>query len=137
MRSIPVELRHAAVIEPVLRLTARRIDSRQRPNVLVHAEEVFWIILRLELLEAPVVGSVGGWGPGCPRHRCPNPSAFTSGKATGAVIRFQSLYNCTNKACKATIFMLDDWKVMNKNAAAQYLKRAPEYQEQLSFIRNI
>jgi hypothetical protein len=37
-----------------------RPNSAQRPNVLVHAEEVFRIVLRLELLEPPVVGPVGG-----------------------------------------------------------------------------
>src|SRR6267143_4590353 len=34
--------------------------SGQRPNILVHAEEVLRIVLRLELLEAPVVGSICG-----------------------------------------------------------------------------
>src|SRR5216683_4171839 len=37
-----------------------RPNSAQRPNVLVHAEEVFRIVLRLELLEPPVVGPIGG-----------------------------------------------------------------------------
>jgi hypothetical protein len=35
-------------------------SSGQRPNVLVHAEKVFRIVLLLELLEAPIVRSVRG-----------------------------------------------------------------------------
>jgi hypothetical protein len=38
----------------------RESNSGQWPDVLVHAKKIFRIILRLQLLEAPIVGSVCG-----------------------------------------------------------------------------
>src|SRR5262245_41542857 len=35
-------------------------SHRQRANVLVHVKEVVWIVLRLELLEPSIVGSIRG-----------------------------------------------------------------------------
>lgn len=46
-------------------------------------------------------------------------------------------YNCTNRECKTTIFMLEDWKVWNKNAAAKNLKENEEYQNSIEFISKL
>lgn len=35
-------------------------------------------------------------------------------------------YNCKNQECKTTVFMLEDWKVWNKNSAAQNFKMVQE-----------
>jgi hypothetical protein len=32
----------------------------QRPNVLIHAEEIFWVVLRLNFLQSAIVGAVCG-----------------------------------------------------------------------------
>lgn len=39
---------------------------------------------------------------------------------------FHYWYNCNNKQCPTKIFMLEDWKVWNRNAAAQNLKIVQE-----------
>ena len=50
---------------------------------------------------------------------------------------FKYWYNCTNRECKTGIFMLEDWKVENKNAAALEMQAKQEYSAQLDFLRNI
>jgi hypothetical protein len=39
--------------------------------------------------------------------------------------------------CKTGIFMLEDWKVENKNAAALEMEAKQEYSAQMDFLRNI
>lgn len=46
-------------------------------------------------------------------------------------------FNCKNQACKTTIFMSEDYKIMNNNLAARHFKNLQEDQETLEFISNI
>jgi hypothetical protein len=50
---------------------------------------------------------------------------------------FKRWYNCTNTECKTGIFMLDDWKVINKNGAAFAFEAKKEFGEQMTFLRSI
>ena len=50
---------------------------------------------------------------------------------------FKQWYNCINRDCKTTIFMREEDKVWNHNKAANQLKDAQEYNEQLSFLKSI
>jgi hypothetical protein len=50
---------------------------------------------------------------------------------------FKRWYSCTNRECKTGIFMLEDWKVENKNAAALEMKAKQEYSAQMDFLRSI
>ncbi len=50
---------------------------------------------------------------------------------------FKRWYNCTNALCKTGIFMLDDWKVENKNAAALEMEAKKDFSEQMSFLNSI
>jgi hypothetical protein len=50
---------------------------------------------------------------------------------------FKRWYNCNNEKCPTTIFMLNDWKVENKNAAALEMKAKQEYSAQLSFLKGL
>lgn len=44
-------------------------------------------------------------------------------------------YNCAKRDCKTTIFMLEDWKVWNKNASAQNFKLLQEDKENQERIK--
>jgi hypothetical protein len=57
-----------------------------------------------------------------------------NGEATQTTVLFKYWYNCTNRECKTGIFMLEDWKVENKNAAALELKAEQEYSAQMDFF---
>lgn len=46
-------------------------------------------------------------------------------------------FNCFNKDCKTTIFMSEDYKIVNKNAAANQFKMIAEDQETLDFISKV
>ena len=50
---------------------------------------------------------------------------------------FKRWYNCINEQCKTGIFMLEDWKVENKNAAAVEMNAKQEYSAQMSFLQNL
>jgi hypothetical protein len=50
---------------------------------------------------------------------------------------YRRWYNCKNENCKTTTFMLEGWKVKNKNAAALEFDARQEYAAQLDFLRNI
>lgn len=63
-------------------------------------------------------------------------SAITQ-KQLGQPFYFKRWYNCTNQVCKTAIFMRDDWKVWNLNAAAREMKEKEEYLAQLDFLRSL
>jgi hypothetical protein len=46
-------------------------------------------------------------------------------------------FNCTNKACKTTLIMRDEFKVENNNEKAQMVHAYRERDEQMSFLRSI
>lgn len=50
-------------------------------------------------------------------------------------------FNCINTNCRTTIFMSEDYKVVNKNGAARalenYKRDREEYDQQLSFLKDI
>lgn len=50
---------------------------------------------------------------------------------------FKQWYCCINKSCKTEIFMQEKDKVWNRNKAANQMKTAQEYNEQLDFINHI
>lgn len=50
---------------------------------------------------------------------------------------FKQWYSCINKDCKTEIFMQEKDKVWNHNKAANQMKTAQEYNEQLDFINHI
>jgi hypothetical protein len=50
---------------------------------------------------------------------------------------YRRWYNCKNEKCITTTFMLDDWKVVNKNGAAREMKEKQEYSAQMDFFRNL
>jgi hypothetical protein len=50
---------------------------------------------------------------------------------------YKRWYVCLNEHCKTNIFMLDDWKVKNKNGAALELEAKNDFAEQMSFLKSI
>jgi hypothetical protein len=47
---------------------------------------------------------------------------------------YKRWYNCKNEKSKTTTFMLEDWKVRNKNAAALEMEAKQEYSATMSFL---
>jgi len=50
---------------------------------------------------------------------------------------FSMWFNCLHKDCPTTIFMVDEYKVWNKNGAANQLRDYEEQQERLDFINKL
>lgn len=50
---------------------------------------------------------------------------------------YSKWWSCQNRQCATTIFMRDEHKVMNKNAAARQMRDRQEYAQQMDFLTNL
>ena len=64
-------------------------------------------------------------------------ASFSRRETAKAAVLFLKVWQCQNRDCATGTFMRDEYKVMNKNAAARQMKERQEHSEQMSFLRSL